>query len=72
MTKYSVEFGFDTDGLFGDTNPPLRRKVNFLNMTSDAIEALTEEELREALIGRGVKGIEGDDKVALVNKALSL
>jgi hypothetical protein len=41
-------------------------------MTSDAIEALTEEELREALIGRGVKGIEGDDKVALVNKALSL
>ena len=72
MTKYAVEFGFDTDGLFGDTNPPLRRKVNFLNMTSDAIEALTEEELREALIGRGVKGIEGDDKVALVNKALSL
>jgi truncated hemoglobin YjbI len=72
MTNYAVEFGFDTDGLFGDTNPPLRRKVNFLNMTSDAIEALTEEELREALIGRGVKGIEGDDKVALVNKALSL
>jgi len=72
MKKYAVNFGFDTDGIFGDTNPPLRRKVNFLNMTSDAIEALTEHELRDALVGRGVKGIENDDKVALVNKALSL
>jgi len=72
MKKYAVDFGFDTDGIFGDTNPPLRRKVNFLNMTSDAIEALTEHELRDALVGRGVKGIENDDKVALVNKALSL
>jgi len=41
-------------------------------MTSDAIEALTEHELRDALVGRGIKGIENDDKVALVNKALSL
>jgi len=41
-------------------------------MTSDAIEALTERELRDALLGRGVKEIEDYDKVALVNKALSL
>ena len=72
MSKYAIEFSFDSVGLFGDTNPPLRRKVNFLNMTSDAIEALTERELRDALLGRGVKEIEDYDKVALVNKALSL
>ncbi len=41
-------------------------------MTSDAIEALTETELKEALIGRGVDVSNYQDKTELVNKALSL
>jgi len=39
---------------------------------ADAIEALTEAELKEALIGRGVDVSDYQDKTALVNKALSL
>jgi len=41
-------------------------------MTSDAIEALSEAELKDALIGRGVDITKCQDKTALVNKALSL
>jgi hypothetical protein len=38
-------------------------------MTSDAIEALTETELKEALIGRGVDVSNYRDKKELVSKA---
>lgn len=70
--KYATEFNFANRESFGETNPPLKRKINFLNMTSDAIEALSEEELKEALMGRGVDVTQYRDKEQLVNKALSL
>ena len=52
--KYARDFGFENLETFGDINPPLKRKINFINMTSDAIEAQSEDELSEALIGRSV------------------
>jgi truncated hemoglobin YjbI len=72
LGKFADEFNFSSHETFGDTNPPLKLKVNFLNMTSDAIEALTETELKEALVGRGVDVSNYQDKTELVNKALSL
>ncbi len=47
-------------------------KVNFRNMTSDAIEALSEEALREALASRGVEVNGYLSKTELVSKALAL
>ncbi len=70
--RYAEEFNFTNRETFGDTNPPVRQKFNFLNMTSDAIEAMTEAELKEALVGRGVDVAKYRDKTELVNKALSL
>jgi truncated hemoglobin YjbI len=72
MRKYAEEFGFDTALLFGDTNPPLKRRINFLKMSSDEVETLSEEDLTEALRDRGVDVSALGDKEALVNKALSL
>ena len=43
-----------------------------MNMTSEQIEALSEEALKEALTGRGVDVSELGDKALLVSKALSL
>ena len=70
--KYAEEFKFSNTAIFGNTNPPVKRKINFLNMTSDAIEALTESELKEALILRGVDVSTYKNKTDLVNKALRL
>ncbi|MCR9138319.1 MAG: hypothetical protein NXI27_20130 [Alphaproteobacteria bacterium] len=70
--KYATEFSFANKESFGETNPPVRRKVNFMNMTTEAIEALSEDELKDALIGRGVDVSDYRDKQQLVNKALSL
>jgi len=70
--KYATEFNFANHETFGSTNPPLRQKINFLNMTSYAIEAMSETELREALTARGVDATNFQDKTELVNKALSL
>lgn len=70
--KYASEFGFENRETFGDTNPPLKRKINFMNMTSDAIEALPEDELREALIDRGVDVTGFRNRAELVSKALNL
>jgi truncated hemoglobin YjbI len=72
ISKFAIEFQFSDCGMFGDTNPPVMRNINFLNMTSDAIEALTESELKEALTGRGVDVTKYRDKKELVNKALRL
>ncbi|MEP3279942.1 MAG: hypothetical protein ABJN26_26050 [Stappiaceae bacterium] len=72
LAKYAADFKFSIHDSFGDTNPPLKRKINFMNMTSDAIEALSEDELKEALSGRGIDVSDYRDKQALVNKALSL
>jgi hypothetical protein len=46
MGKYAQEFAFDNTSVFGELNPPVRRKLNFMKMTSEAIEALSEEQLR--------------------------
>ncbi len=70
--KYATDYNFKTDRMFGETNPAVTRKINFLNMTSDAIEALTETELRDALVGRGVDMSEYRGKKELVSKALNM
>ncbi len=70
LRKYAADFRFKTSSVFGETNPPVIRKINFMNMTSEAIEALTEIELRDALVGRGVDTSEYHNKKELVNKAL--
>lgn len=72
MTKYSEEFSFENRSFFGDTNPPLRRKINFMKMTTEAIEALNERELTEALEERGVDVSKYPNKEALVSKALMM
>lgn len=72
VSRYAEEFNFVSHNVFGETNLPYRVKVNFLNMTSDAIEALSEDELRAGLEGRGIDVSKYPDKQALVNKALSL
>lgn len=70
--KYVDDFKFNNRETFGETNPPFKRKINFLNMTESAIEALAETELKSALIDRGINVADYPDKRALVNKALSL
>jgi len=70
--KYAAEFNFTVRETFGDTNPPMKQKINFMSMTSDAVEAMSEAELKEALIDRGVDVASYQDKIQLVNKALSL
>lgn len=72
MGKYAKDFAFENHAYFGATNPPVKRRINFLNMPLDAIEALTETELREALKERGVDVSKYSDKGTLVNKALML
>lgn len=70
--KYAEDFKFANRESFGEMNPSVQLKINFLNMTSDAIEALSEQELRAGLEGRGVDVSAYKNKIALVNKALSL
>lgn len=72
MTKYSEEFDFENRSVFGETNPALKRKINFMKMTEQAIEALSVVELREALADRGVDMTEYQGKPALVSKALMM
>lgn len=70
--KYADEFAFSNCGDFGEINPPLKRRINFLNMPSDAIEALSEAELKDELIARGIDVARLLDKAQLVNTALRL
>ena len=72
MGKYSQEFAFENCSVFGATNPAIVRKINFLRMTTEAIGALTENELREALKDRGVDVSKYGGKEDLVNKALMM
>jgi truncated hemoglobin YjbI len=72
MGKYAQEFAFENKSVFGDTNPAVKRKINFLKMTTEAIEALTEDELRAALEDNGVDASQYPGKQELVNKALML
>lgn len=70
--KYANEFNFENRETFGDTNQPFKRKINFMNMTIDAVEALSESELKDGLVGRGIDVTQCHEKSDLVNKALSL
>lgn len=72
MTKYAEDFGFEDRHLFGETNPPLKRRINFMKMTEEAIKALSEQELSEALAEQGVDVSQYQTKEALVGKALML
>lgn len=69
LGKYAEDFAFKNVETFGASNPPWRRKINFMNMTTDAIEAMSEEELRQGLEGRGVYVSALAQKADLVRKA---
>lgn len=71
-TKYAADFGFQTSIMFGQTNAPMKRKLNFMNMPDSKIEALSETELREGLIDRGVRVSWQADKSALIKLAKRL
>lgn len=72
MSKYAEDFDFEDRFSFGETNPRLIKRINFLNMTTEAIEALAERELADELNLRGIDTTQLADKQAMVNKALSL
>ena len=72
MSKYAADFSFEDRNFFGPTNPPYKRKINFMKMTSKDIEALSEEELSAALTERGVDVSLYEGKQAKVDKALML
>ena len=72
LGKYADEFNFSNRETFGKTNPPVKLKINFMNMTSDAIEAMSEVELKDALAGRGIDIAKYQNKKQLINKALNL
>lgn len=72
MGKYAREFAFANTSVFGEFNPPVKRKLNFMAMTAEAIEALSEEELRDALHDRGIDTSAYPEKRDLVEKAQML
>lgn len=72
MDKYAEEFNFKETGMFGDTNPPLKRRINLMNISDEEIEALSEAELGDALNARGLDMALFPDKQAMVRKAQSL
>ena len=69
MTKYAEDFAFENRSFFGETNPAYTRKINFMKMTEQAIEALSDAELTEALSDRGVDVSLYEGKAAKVKKA---
>lgn len=72
MSKYADEFAFENRSIFGETNGPVHRKINFMKMSSEAIEALSKEELSDALAERGVDVSRYPSKEAVVSKALMI
>lgn len=72
MEKHASEFGFEHECVFGELNPPIRRKLNFLKMTSEAIEALDENDMRQALEEQGVDTSAYPSKQDLMTKAQML
>ncbi|MEO9826279.1 MAG: hypothetical protein ABJF50_17900 [Paracoccaceae bacterium] len=72
MDKYADDFAFENRSFFGETNPPYKRKINFMKMSEQAINALSEKELSEALSERGVDVAQYEGKAAKVNKALMM
>ena len=72
FAKYASDFKFKNCENFGESNPPFRHKTNFMNMTEKSIEALSEEDLRDALVARGVDLGGKLSRAHSVQKALSL
>jgi len=80
IDKYADDFDLGSDfgvdsknrNYFGELNPAFIQRINFLNMTSDEIEALSADALRQELIARRIDVSQYPDKKALINKALSL
>ncbi|MCX7560210.1 hypothetical protein OS190_11575 [Sulfitobacter sp. F26204] len=72
MTKYAADFAFENRSFFGETNGPFKRRINFMNMTEQAIKALSEGDLKQALADRGIDISRFEDKEALVRKALMM
>ncbi len=72
MAKYAAEFNLKNYPAFGPTNPPLKRRINFLKMSSEDIQNLDEQDILEELVKRGIDTTHLNNKEALVNKALSL
>jgi len=72
MAKYADEFAFENRSYFGETNGPFKRKINFMKMTEQAIRALSDEELSNALSERGVDASQYPSKEAMVSKALMM
>jgi truncated hemoglobin YjbI len=72
FSKYADEFKFEDAAAFGATNNPVKRKINFMTMSTDAIAALTEQELSDALVAKGVDISLYRSKDEMVNKALML
>ncbi|MGH1575793.1 hypothetical protein [Planktotalea sp.] len=72
MGKYADEFAFENRSYFGETNGPFKRKINLMRLSAAQIEALSEDELGEALSDRGVDLSQYANKAAKVNKALML
>jgi truncated hemoglobin YjbI len=72
MKKYADEFAFESESLFGATNPPLKRKINFMRMTAAEISALTEADISKTLAGLGVDVSQYHGKDDLIEKALMI
>ena len=72
MGKYESDFQFSAVETFGQLNPAVKRRINFLKMSSEEVEALDIADLKDALTARGIDISQLADKQALVNKALSL
>ena len=70
MDQYAADFGYENKAIFGPTNLPVQRTMNFLNMTDTAIEALSETQLRQSLAGRrGISINEHTHKKELIQMA---
>lgn len=72
MGKYADEFAFENRSFFGPTNSSYKRRINFMKMTEQAIEELSETELAEALSQQGVDVSQYQGKAAKVSKALMM
>jgi truncated hemoglobin YjbI len=72
VAKYADDFAFENRSFFGETNGPSKRKINFMKMTEQAIEAMSEDELDMALAELGVDVSKYDGKAAKVSKALMM
>ena len=72
MSQYAADFQFPDTTDFGARNASVKRRINFLNMSSEAIEALPERELIDALEARGIDTAPLKTKRDLVNCALRL